>query len=182
MKYTRQQYINRQNEGENVDYLFFWGHSVPKDGQTTKSCFSQWFITPFVDKNGVLYHTAEHYMMSGKARLFQDDVILEEILASKDPKEVKGLGRKIKNFDPQVWDLHKCNIVKKGNFLKFSQHEDLKKFLLDTDEKVIVEASPFDTIWGIGMGVNNIKSQNAATWRGKNLLGFALMEVRDELR
>jgi hypothetical protein len=182
MKYTKQDIINRQNQGEEVNFCFFWGHQVPKDGQMTKSCFSQWYISPFKDENGVEYTTAEHFMMAGKARVFNDNVILEKILASKDPKGVKALGRKIANFDAEVWDLHKYNIVKQGNWLKFSQNEAMKAFLLSTADAVIVEASPYDTVWGIGLLASDIKAQQAGTWLGENLLGFALMEVRDLLK
>jgi ribA/ribD-fused uncharacterized protein len=182
MKYTKQDIINRQNQGEKVDFLFFWGHQVPKDGSIAKSCFSQWYISPFVDEQGIVYHTAEHYMMAGKARLFQDELTLAEILASKDPKTVKTMGRKITPFDAAIWESHHYEIVKKGNFLKFSQNEGMKSFLLSTDNQAIVEASPFDAIWDIGLDEHNEKSKLAATWRGENLLGFALMEVRDELK
>lgn len=182
MKYTKQHIINRQNEGEEVNFCFFWGHQIPKDGLMTKSCFSQWYIAPFKDENGVEYHTAEHYMMSGKAQVFKDEAVLAEILASKDPKEVKAMGRKITPFDPAIWDLYKYDIVKQGNLLKFGQHEAMSNFLLATGDCVIVEASPFDTIWGIGLSEKNEKSQFARTWQGENLLGFALMEVRDLLK
>lgn len=182
MKYTKQQIINRQNKGEDINFCFFWGHQVPKDGRMTKSCFSQWYIAPFTDENGIEYHTAEHFMMAAKARVFEDKAVLAEILASKDPKEVKALGRKITPFDPTIWDLYKYEIVKQGNLLKFSQNEAMRNVLLTTGDSVIVEASPFDAIWGIGLSEKNEKSLLAETWRGKNLLGFALMEVRDALR
>lgn len=181
MKYTQQQLIQRQNEGENIDFCFFWGHTAPSN-IITKTCFSQWWIAPFTDEQGIVYQTAEHFMMAGKARVFNDETILAKILNESEPKEVKALGRLVKDFDPVIWDLHKYEIVKKANWLKFSQHTDLKNFLLSTDNQVIVEASPFDAIWGIGTGENNPKAKFAATWRGGNLLGFALMEVRDELR
>lgn len=92
------------------------------------------------------------------------------------------MGRKVKNFDPDIWNEHKYGIVKKGNFLKFSQNERFKEFLLSTDNKILVEASPYDTIWGIGMLETDPNAKNPAQWNGENLLGFALMEVRDELR
>ncbi|WP_295221067.1 NADAR family protein [uncultured Chryseobacterium sp.] len=82
----------------------------------------------------------------------------------------------------QLWDEHKYEIVKQGNLLKFSQNEKLKEFLLSTEDKVLVEASPYDTIWGIGMPETNPKAGNPSEWNGENLLGFALMEVRDELK
>ncbi|MBK1894782.1 NADAR family protein [Chryseobacterium paridis] len=179
MKYNLQNTIERFQTEEQLDFLFFWGHST-KD-KITKSCFSQWFPAQF-EENGVLYRTAEHYMMAEKARLFNDNEIRTLIIEINDPKEAKSLGRKIKNFDHQIWDERKYEIVKRGNLLKFSQNADLREFLLSTDQKVIVEASPYDTIWGIGMLESDPKAKNPNQWRGENLLGFALMEVRDELR
>ena len=131
--------------------------------------------------DGIEYKTAEHWMMAGKARLFKDHAILEEIIACNQPMEAKKLGRKVKNFDPSVWNDHKYEIVKQGNYHKFSQDKELQEFLLNTKNRVIVEASPRDRIWGIGMGQANEKAQNPNLWRGQNLLGFALMEVRDML-
>lgn len=179
MKYNLKNIKEKFQKKERVKFLFFWGHTV-KD-EITKSCFSQWFPCNF-EENGVAYSTAEHYMMAEKARLFGDQEILEEILKTGNPQQVKSLGRKIKNFDHQTWDNHKYEIVKNGNFLKFSQNSEFREFLLSTEDKVIVEASPYDTIWGIGMLESDSKAENPSQWRGENLLGFALMEVRDELR
>lgn len=179
MKYNLQNTLERfQNKGE-LDFLFFWGHTV--QDKITKSCFSQWFPAQF-EEVGISYKTAEHYMMAEKAKLFNDNEIRSLIIEIKDPKEAKSLGRKIKNFDHQIWDEQKYEIVKRGNFLKFSQNAKLKEFLLSTDQKVIVEASPYDMIWGIGMLESDTKAKNPNEWGGENLLGFALMEVRDELK
>ncbi|RXM50754.1 MULTISPECIES: NADAR family protein [unclassified Chryseobacterium] len=179
MKYTIQNIKNRFQKKERIKFLFFWGHTV-KD-EITKSCFSQWFTGHF-EENGIVYKTAEHYMMAGKARLFNDAEILEKILKAASPNQVKALGRKVKNFDPKLWDEHKYEIVKQGNLLKFSQNKKYKDFLLSTGDKILVEASPYDTIWGIGMLETDLRAENPLLWNGKNLLGFALMEVRDELR
>lgn len=179
MKYTIQQTIEKFQHQEKSDFLFFWGHTVKEE--VTKACFSQWFPAEF-QEDGILYKTAEHYMMAGKARLFNDHEILEQMIQSETPDRVKKLGRKVKNFDPQLWDEHKYEIVKRGNLLKFSQNEALKAFLLSTEDQVMVEASPYDTIWGIGMLETHLKAGNPSEWNGENLLGFALMEVRDELR
>lgn len=179
MKYTIQNIKDRFQKKERIKFLFFWGHTV-KD-EITKSCFSQWFTGPF-EENGIVYKTAEHYMMAGKARLFNDAEILEKILKAPSPNQVKSLGRKVKNFDPKLWNEHKYEIVKQGNLLKFSQNKKYKDFLLSTGDKILVEASPYDTIWGIGMLETDSRAENPLLWNGKNLLGFALMEVRDELR
>ena len=181
MKYTRGHIQQQYNEGENLKYLFFWGHTPNKNGMVGKSCFSQWFTTAF-EVDGVIYKTAEHWMMAEKARLFRDAQIIDEIINCNHPMEAKQLGRKVKNFNPGVWDQHKYEIVKQGNIHKFSQHTDLKNYLLNTKNRVIVEASLRDRIWGIGMGQDNEKAQNPNLWNGQNLLGFALMEVRDELK
>lgn len=165
---------------QSVDFLFFWGHQPSKDGKITKSCFSQWWISNFIE-NDIIYKSAEHYMMAQKALLFNDNKAFEKIINCISPKDVKSIGREIKSFDAQIWDENKYQIVKKGNFLKFNQNQDLKNFLLSTNDKIIVEASPVDAIWGIGLAEDNPKAKNIHTWEGENLLGFALMEVRDEL-
>ncbi|MEW7291737.1 NADAR family protein [Aquimarina sp. 2304DJ70-9] len=180
MKYTLQNIQEQFNKGKSLKYLFFWGHTPNKDGNIGKSCFSQWWSSSFEVK-GRTYKTSEHWMMAEKARLFEDADIQKQIIACNHPMEAKQLGRKVKKFDPQTWDEHKYEIVKEGSLYKFSQHEDLKEFLLNTKNRIIVEASPRDRIWGIGMSQNNEKAQNPNLWRGQNLLGFALMEVRGEL-
>lgn len=121
-------------------------------------------------------------MMTRKARLFNDHEILEQILKAETPNQAKSLGRKVRNFDPQIWDEHKYEIVKQGNLLKFSQNEKFKEFLLSTGDRILVEASPYDKIWGIGMLETDPKAHDPSQWNGENLLGFALMEVRDLLK
>lgn len=163
------------------DYLFFWGHTPSKDGTITKACFSQWWQSPF-DVDGVTYTTAEHWMMANKAKLFGDLEMIDKILNVNSPFDAKKLGRQVKNFDPKIWGDNCFDIVCEGNYHKFSQHSLLKQFLLNTGNSILVEASPRDRIWGIGMGQNNENAKNPLMWRGRNLLGFALMEVRDKLR
>jgi len=166
---------------ENMKYLAFWGHQPSKDGKLTKTCFSQWWYASFV-VDEVEYKTAEHWMMAEKARLFDDSIIIDKIINAKTPAEAKKLGRLVNNFNAAKWDLHKFEIVVKGNFYKFSQNQDLKEFLLNTNNRVIVEASPVDSIWGIGLMVDDPHVENPLFWKGENLLGFALMEVRDLLK
>ncbi len=181
MKYNNEIIQTKFNHGDPMKFLFFWGHQPNKDGSAGKGCFSQWWESEFVIDN-IKYKTAEHYMMAEKARLFQDEEVLEEILVSEHPYDAKKLGRKVKNFDPAIWDEHKFEIVVRGNHAKFSQQEELQTFLLNTGDRVLVEASPRDRIWGIGMGQSNEKAMNPNLWRGHNLLGYVLMEVRDQLR
>ncbi|MFT4684770.1 MAG: ribA/ribD-fused uncharacterized protein [Flavobacteriales bacterium] len=180
MKYSNK-WVEEIVEKENVKFLFFWGHQALKNGETGKSCFSQWFEINFkYEENN--YPTAEHWMMAEKARLFNDKEILLQVLKSNSAGEVKKLGRQIKNFDEQIWNDHKFEIVRKGNFLKFDQNKDLKEFLLNTNNRILAEASPVDAIWGIGMASDNVNVENPSKWEGENLLGYALMEVRDLLK
>ncbi|MDE5582335.1 MAG: NADAR family protein [Ruminococcus sp.] len=180
MRYSREDIIRKFMKGEKLKYIFFWGHSPSPDGNITKTCFSQWFICRF-SVDGMEYSTAEQYMMSQKALLFGDTETNAEIMSAKHPKQFKELGRKVKHFDEKLWNEHKTDIVIKGNYAKFSQNERLKEFLINTGKRVIVEASPYDKIWGIGMKADSENITNPENWKGKNLLGFCLMEVRDML-
>lgn len=121
-------------------------------------------------------------MMEQKAALFGDEEIRQQILECRDPRQIQALGRKVRGFDQTLWDKAKYSIVLNGNWCKFSQSRDLKEFLLSTGDSVLVEASPYDAIWGIRVSADSPDAQNPLKWRGQNLLGFALMEVRDELR
>lgn len=181
MKYTRELITERFNKGERLKYIFFWGHKSSVDGSITKSCFSQWWSCKFT-VDGIEYHTAEQYMMAQKAVLFGDEKILAEIMAASHPKQYKDLGRRITGFKQDIWDKNCCDIVVKGNVAKFSQNGDLKAFLLNTNSRILVEASPYDKIWGIGMGADDPRCENPTLWNGTNFLGFCLMEVRDFIR
>jgi ribA/ribD-fused uncharacterized protein len=181
MKYNLTWLISEYEQNKPLKYVFFWGHQPSTDGSITVTCFSQWWQSTFIVE-GIEYKTAEHWMMAGKARVFNDDEMLAKIIVAKTPAEAKKLGRSVKNFDASVWDNHKYELVKQGNIHKFSQHADLQEFLLNTNQRVLVEASPVDKIWGIGMAKNHAGIENPTLWKGQNLLGFALMEARDELR
>ncbi|MFL1378156.1 MULTISPECIES: NADAR family protein [unclassified Nocardiopsis] len=163
-----------------IKYLHFWGHRPHPSGEVSASCLSQWWPADFT-VDGVLYRTAEHYMMAGKARLFGDDGILEEIVAAGHPRDAKELGRRVRGFDQEAWEAARFGIVVDGSVAKFGQHADLRDFLLGTGSRVLVEASPRDRIWGIGMSASHDDAENPALWRGHNLLGFALMEARARL-
>ena len=165
--------------GERLKYLFFWGHRQKSEQTVDKSCFSQWFPVGFI-LDEVYYATAEHYMMAEKARLF-DKSMVEKIINAKSPGEAKALGREIRNFDEKVWNRVSFDIVVRGNIAKFSQNEELKAFLLATKNRVLVEASPKDRVWGIGLSVDDKDAQNPYKWQGLNKLGFALMVVRKNL-
>ncbi|UOQ73319.1 NADAR family protein [Hymenobacter cellulosilyticus] len=165
--------------GQLGHYLYFWGHTAKADS-LGKECFSQWYPAAF-ELDGYVYPTAEHYMMAEKARLFQDEATRAAIITAKHPNDAKKLGRQIKNFDEAAWLAARFAIVVRGNLAKFSQHPELRKFLVGTGSQILVEASPVDTIWGIGLVQDHPAAADPSTWRGLNLLGFALMEVRDQL-
>lgn len=179
MVYTREALEESCGAGEHYKYLFFWGHTA-KDGEITEACLSQWWMSPFVI-DGCTYSCAEQYMMAEKARMFHDNAMLEMIMKANYPKEMKAYGRAVQNFVTEQWDALAYSIVKKGNLAKFSQNPELWHFLKQTKGRILVEASPRDRIWGIGMSKSNPDAQSPFTWRGKNLLGFALTEVRDIL-
>ena len=167
------------DEGETPKYIYFWGHT--SKSEVGKQCFSQWYEKEFtVDK--VTYKTAEHWMMAHKARLFKNEDIFEKIINSNSPGEVKSLGRKVKGFDEKIWNENRYKIVVEGNYHKFTQHPKLKEFLVNTNNRIIVEASPVDKIWGIGMAQDHKNIEDVFSWKGENLLGFALMEVRDMIK
>lgn len=177
---NRKDLINRINAGESFQYFFFWGHTPPKDGSTNRSCLSQWFTATFT-VDGVSYKTAEHWMMAEKARLFGDHEMLTEIIEAAGPKEAKAFGRKVRNFDADVWSDRCFDIVVNGNVEKFRQNIEMRTFLLSTGNTIIVEAAPRDQIWGIGLGEHNERATDPREWRGRNMLGFALVEVRTRL-
>ena len=165
----------RCNSGEIFDYVFFWGEKYEN------GFLSNWYPCEF-EVDGVKYWCTEQYMMAKKAELFNDSEVQAEIMSSKKQKEIKDLGRKVRNFNSEIWDKNKERIVFEGNFAKFSQNETLKSMLLKTGNKVLAEASPYDKIWGIGRSVRdgwNLKNPN--NWLGDNLLGFILMKVRENL-
>jgi ribA/ribD-fused uncharacterized protein len=180
MNYDLDWLIATVEKKERVKFLFFWGHQKSKSGELTAACFSQWWGSPFLVDN-VRYNTTEHWMMAQKALLFNDLDIYQQVLLAKSPAEAKALGRQVSRFEDATWNNHRWEIVVRGNLAKFQQHEDLRAFLLHTKERVLVEASPVDRIWGIGLAADNERAENPKQWQGLNLLGFALMEVRDLL-
>lgn len=167
--------------GGQPDYLYFWGHTPAQPQVADKSCLSQWFPST-LHLGGVSYPSAEHYMMAQKAALFGDRAVQARIIAAGRPSEVKQLGREVAGFDAATWAAARSKIVFEGNLAKFSQKPALRKFLLSTGERVIVEASPVDRIWGVGLAADNPRIADPACWDGLNLLGFELMRVRAALR
>jgi len=172
---TREQLVDYINHGNPVKYVFFWGHQQPKSG-VSKTCFSQWYEASF-EIGGIAYQTAEHFMMAEKARLFGDTDAAHKIVKASNPGEAKRLGRTVVGFDEELWLEKRFQIVVKANLAKFEQNAEIKAYLLSTGNRVLVEASPVDRIWGIGLAVDDPSAQNPNLWKGDNLLGFALMEV-----
>ncbi len=179
MKYDLEWLINKFESGENIKYIFFWSHKNNGD-EITRSCLSQWYESIFVYE-GFEYKSAEHWMMAQKAKLFNSYDIFKKIINCRSPGEAKKLGREIPGFNDKTWDNEKYEIVIKGNLLKFSQNEKPYEYLINTKDRVIVEASPLDKIWGIGLPHDDKNINNPYYWKGENLLGFAIMEVRDIL-
>jgi ribA/ribD-fused uncharacterized protein len=167
-------------DGGQPKYLFFWGHQPPPAGGVGKGCLSQWWPAEFTVE-GVAYASAEHYMMWAKAMLFGDAETAGQIRQAPHPGAAKALGRQVRGFDDQRWADRRFDLVVTANTAKFGQHPDLREFLLSTGRRVLVEASPQDRIWGIGLTADDERAGAPDTWLGLNLLGFALMEVRHQL-
>lgn len=165
--------------GARPKYLCFWGHKS-RGSDPGPWVLSQWYGAPF-EVDGVRYATAEQWMMAGKARLFGDEEQLRAIVDARSPGQVKAIGRRVRGFDEKTWQAHRFEIVTQGNVHKFGQHSALGDYLRSTARRVLVEASPRDRVWGIGMGAENPHAEHPVRWRGLNLLGFALMEARARL-
>lgn len=149
-------------------YVFFFGK---------QDIFSNWHPCQF-EYNGVRFNCVEQFMMYSKAMLFGNREVAERILASADPKAQKALGRQVKGFDDAVWAEKCMSIVTVGCREKFSQSPDLLDGLLATGSRQLVEASPYDKIWGIGMAAHDLRAEHPDQWLGQNLLGKALMQAR----
>ncbi len=145
--------------------VLFWGEH-----------FSQWYPCYF-EVDGKTYNCAEQYMMAEKALFFGDYDTYEKIMAADHPRKQKALGRMVKNFKAEDWALAAMDVVVKGNIAKFKD-PGLRSALLETGDREIVEASPYDTIWGIGLGENDPDALDKSKWQGTNWLGIALMKVR----
>ncbi|PTB65604.1 DUF1768-domain-containing protein [Trichoderma citrinoviride] len=178
--------------------IYFWRETDPQTGY-----LSQWYYCPFRDDKdpNIIYETAEHYMMYQKALLFKDQPSAHKILSKgQTPRKVKSLGRKVANFSESTWNAKREEIVRRGNYLKFTNAVkevgfcrgsssgsiplvggSLRETLLSTDDRELVEASPFDSVWGIGLKAADADENNREAW-GLNLLGKALMDVRARLR
>lgn len=162
--------MTKENDSK---YLFFFGE------KSTNGYLSNWYPAKFTDPDsGAVFQNMEQYMMWAKAKLFGDDNIASCIIKNPNPAVCKKFGRQVQNFDPMIWSGKCMGIVSHGCFLKFSQNPNLKQFLLATDDRILVEASPYDRIWGIGYNASDALIVDKNKW-GQNLLGKCLMKVRD---
>jgi ribA/ribD-fused uncharacterized protein len=167
--------------GASLSYRFFLDYQPPSSGAITDACFSQWWPCLF-KVLGEYFTSSEHYMMHQKALLFGDQTTAAHILETDHPFIAKTLGRSVHGFDQTKWEQERFGIVVRGNLAKFQQNPALLARLLSTGDDILAEASPVDTIWGTGCAADAPAAANPALWPGQNLLGFALMAVRDSLR
>lgn len=162
-------------ELETEQFIFFWG------GTFSNWAKNKFHIPLWKDGPGMDFNCVEQYMMAQKAHIFMDMDSLSKIMKAKEPFEQKALGRQVKNFSQPVWAKHARDVTYNGIYAKFSQ-PDMKEIILSTGNKCIVEASPFDKIWGIGLGIDDTKHiDNVLNWQGSNWLGQVTMRVRDDL-
>lgn len=162
--------MSRSNS-QSERFLFFYRDASP---------FSQWYPASF-ELEGQQFTSAEQYMMYGKAQLFGDRDIAARILQADHPRQQKALGRQIQRFDDELWNREAKNIVYRGNHAKFTQNPELLLVLLATAGQTLVEASPTDRIWGIGLSEDDPRIHQRATWRGTNWLGEVLTQLREGL-
>ncbi|WP_405013414.1 NADAR family protein [Kitasatospora sp. NBC_01539] len=177
---SREQLAALVAAGARPRYLLFWGHRPERDGRIGAGSLSQWWPGD-ITVDGETYRTAEHWMMAGKARLFGDEGVRAQVLASRTPGEAKKLGRLVRGFDEKRWAAERFELVVRGNVEKFGQDAALRSYLLGTGHRVLVEASPLDRVWGIGLAADSDDATRPQHWPGLNLLGFALMEARARL-
>lgn len=174
--------IQKYNSNKNIEFLGFFGGLNSREINT--DIFSNFYPANFklkLNNNEFEFTSTEQFFMWYKAKKFGDEIIANEILnLGYNPKAAKRLGRKVKKYDEKVWDEVREKVMYTGLKLKFTQNDELLNYLLKTNEKVLVEASPWDKIWGCGKGLNESYS-NPTTWTGDNKLGFLLMKLRDEL-
>ena len=142
---------------------------------------SQWYYSPFI-LNNIQFSCCEQWMMYSKAVLFGDSESARAIALECSPGKQKEIGRKVNGFRDQIWNENRERIVYEGNVAKFTQNDELKRKLLSTGNYLIAEANPKDPIWGIGLSESDARKRYPSQWRGKNLLGKILMQIRDEIR
>lgn len=173
-----------QTTGTNAEkFTFFWQTASPfSQFHPAKFTAKPLFITTSDDENGYTFLHCEQWMMFNKAKLFKDEKSAAMIMEATEPIQCKSIGRKVENFAEKIWKQENERIVLEGNRQKFTQNPSLLEKLLATDGTTLVEASPVDRLYGIGLAANNPKALSRSTWRGQNVLGRLLTELRDELK
>ena len=141
---------------------------------------SNWYLSDYI-VNGVSFSSMEQFMMYRKAVCFNDETVAEQILSTSDVAKIKALGRRVSNYDESMWNGIRQITVYEGLLAKFSQNEDLKAKIKATGNAILAECAVKDRIWGIGLSMKNPDRFNKAKWNGQNLLGYALMMVRERL-
>jgi len=152
------------------DFVLFWN-----------GIYSQWHPSNFTI-DGIEYNCCEQYMMAKKALTFNDQESYKMIMYSDNPRDQKAFGRRVKNFNAEVWSVISREVVYQANYAKFTQNPELRKQLMATGDLEIVEASPYDKIWGIGLGEEDPRAWDKSQWEGTNWLGEAIMRVRETLK
>lgn len=174
---NRADLIDAIGSGFEADYLMFpdWG------GQPPVGWLAPFCPTPF-ENQGVIFHSAEHWFMYGKALLFSDVETASRILRQRLPMQAQQLGRNVRNFNEAIWEHEREQIMFGANLAKFTALPELRSYLLSTWPKILVQASAMDDTWGSGLDLGDPLVRRPATWPGKNLGGFSLMQVRERLR
>lgn len=179
MRYKKAMYMRGQYVPD--DFVFFWGHRCADQSNPGDACLSNFFPAKMVI-DGETYSCVEQYMHARKAGLFKDEVTRQRIMDTTNPNQMKELGRQVSGYREKVWRQAAHDVVYKGVMAKFDQDEVLRKYLLSTNTCILVEASPYDKRWGIGLPATHTYATVPALWPGENWLGFILMEARDALR
>lgn len=181
MRYHLTWLIDKFDRGYSPAVIFFWDHKKKQASTCGEHMFSQWYPSPF-SVNEIVYKSAGHWMMARKALLFGDREAFKRIIEADRFEEVRSVSHIINNFDEATWGERKYDIVREGNFHKFNQSKKLRECLLNTGTAVLAEANPVDNVWGIGLSHDSRNAKDPYAWKGLNLLGFALMEIREYLR
>jgi len=178
--YTPLRLRDQLQAGTKLRFLSFLRPNAPL-GKIDRACLSPWYGCSF-EIDGIKYNSLEQYLKSEKARLFEDEDIRQRIMSTSDPETIKNLGREVRNFDEEKWTEVKFDLAVKGNLAKFGQNLSLKEYLLSTEERILVETHPYDNIWGVGLPEGHQAIRQPEIWPGSNLMGFALMVVRDSIK
>lgn len=147
-----------------------------------RGVFSNFASTPQLEYDGIKFNSTEQAFMYAKAKLFNDTTSMIAIVREKRPAQAKQLGRGVQGFDPVIWDKHKYQLMLDVNLCKYTQFENYRNYLINTGDKILVEANGKDRIWGIGLYALDYRAQYESKWQGQNLLGKVLMEIRSMLK